>query len=427
MRPAAHFANRLLRTRCRAAGTIRRFAVARVTLAHARMRFFAFVLRPCAPIVPQHIAAKERRFFRHPLSAQPAHRAGFIILCFLRARCFRFQVLFFRNLCREIVRQQVAMRPAAHFANRLLRARRCAAGAVRRFGVACVSVTNAGVGFFAFILRPCAPVMSQHIAAKERRFFRRPLSAQPAHRAGFIILCFLRARCFRFQVLLFRNLRRKIVRLKDRLYAHIRRRHGKFVAGDPHIRMVGNPPCKVAVRVGGSRQRNLAARRGRGRRSCGRAVAHRFHRNAILLHGQIVLFVLAVVGRLGVCIVGCEIPFIIHIINIGKRHRIVFVLRRNADFRALCHRAADGKRLAVRQIHVVFRAGNGVVLHYRRAAEVQLAVVAGVNINAAAPARGRVLFDRAARKVAYRAAAVNIHRAAVARGRILGNFAARHV
>ena len=122
-----------------------------------------------------------------------------------------------------------------------------------------------------------------------------------------------------------------------------------------------------------------------------------------------------------------EIRRVIRAVSIGKHDRIVGACGGNADGRAIRHRICNGQRLAGGQIHIVLLPGNRVVFHNRRAAEVQLARIGRIDINAAAVSARRISDDLAVGKVAGRSGAVNIHAAAAAGGRIAGDFAARHV
>ena len=67
-----------------------------------------------------------------------------------------------------------------------------------------------------------------------------------------------------------------------------------------------------------------------------------------------------------------------------------------------------------------------ITLHDSFVSDLQLAAVAGIDINAAAIAAGFVILDLTAIELADRAGAVNIHAAAIAGGRIAGDLAALH-
>ena len=122
-----------------------------------------------------------------------------------------------------------------------------------------------------------------------------------------------------------------------------------------------------------------------------------------------------------------EIAAVIRVIGVGKHHGIVRAFSGHADRRTGGHGPADGQRLAGGQIDIVGLAGNCVVLYNGAAAELQLSIVAGIDINSAAAAAGFISADRTVGEITDRAGAVNIHTAAIAGGRIAGDLTARHV
>ena len=101
----------------------------------------------------------------------------------------------------------------------LHRAGGCAAVAILGFRMAGVTHTDSGVGLFIAVLRPSTPVVVQHIAGEEGRLIRRALGAEAAGRAGLVINVLFRAGRAGFQILRFRNFRRKIVRQKLAVFA----------------------------------------------------------------------------------------------------------------------------------------------------------------------------------------------------------------
>ena len=130
--------------------------------------------------------------------------------------------------------------------------------------------------------------------------------------------------------------------------------------------------------------------------------------------------------HMGIGVVRKEALRIVSVVSIGKRHGVAGVCGGHANSRPGGHADLDGHRLAGGQIHIVGLAGNRVVLHEGLVSDLQLAAVAGIDINAAAIAAGFVILDLTAIELADRAGAVNIHAAAVAGGRIAGDLAALH-
>ena len=133
--------------------------------------------------------------------------------------------------------------------------------------------------------------------------------------------------------------------------------------------------------------------------------------------GQLQLFC-RIVARNVVLPVGGEICGEIAVVRAAEEDGSVHgrnFFGHNADRCAVRH-SADGQSPAGGQIHVVCLAGNGIALHDGRAAEVQLAVVAGIDVDAAAVVAGGVVLNDASGEVADGTRAVDVHAAAVAGG-----------
>ena len=143
--------------------------------------------------------------------------------------------------------------------------------------------------------------------------------------------------------------------------------------------------------------------------------------------GQLQLFC-RIVARNVVLPVGGEICGEIAVVRAAEEDGSVHgrnFFGHNADRCAVRH-SADGQSPAGGQIHVVCLAGNGIALHDGRAAEVQLAIVAGIDVDAAAVVAGGVVLNDASGEVADGTRAVDVHAAAAAGGRIAGDGAAAH-
>ena len=130
--------------------------------------------------------------------------------------------------------------------------------------------------------------------------------------------------------------------------------------------------------------------------------------------------------HMGIGVVREEVIRVVVLVIIRKCHGVAGIRGGDADGRAFGHTDFDGQRLAGGQIHIVGLAGNRVVLYDGLVSDLQLAAVAGIDINAAAIAAGFVILDLTAIELADRAGAVNIYAAAVAGGRIAGDLAALH-
>ena len=142
--------------------------------------------------------------------------------------------------------------------------------------------------------------------------------------------------------------------------------------------------------------------------------------------GNKVQLLVILILHVGIGVIREETFRVIFGVSIGKRHGVAGIRSGDADGRAFGHADLDGQRLAGGQIHIVGLAGNRVVLYDGFVSDLQLAAVAGIDINAAAIAAGFVILDLTAIELADRAGAVNIHAAAIAGGRIAGDLAALH-
>ena len=144
--------------------------------------------------------------------------------------------------------------------------------------------------------------------------------------------------------------------------------------------------------------------------------------------GDKVQLLIILILHVGVGVVREEAIRIVFAVSIGKRHGIAGILGGDANSRTGGHAdREDAQCLAGGQIHIVGLAGNRVVLHDGLVSDLQLAVVAGIDINAAAIAAGFVILDLTAIEFADRGGAVNIHAAAIAGGRITGDLTAMHI
>ena len=132
--------------------------------------------RPCAEIVVERLAGFKGRFIGCALGAQTADGAGFVVDCFFCAGRGRFQVLLCCRFSGEVMCIHFAVFAAAGLADSSVLAVSCAARAVVRFRVACISGADAGVRAVT-VGRPCAPVVTEDVAGEEGRFLRRTLGA----------------------------------------------------------------------------------------------------------------------------------------------------------------------------------------------------------------------------------------------------------
>ena len=232
---AADLANGPCRTGRRAAGAIIRLGVAAIALADARVRVVA-VGGPCTPVVSEDVSCLEGRLRSRPRRAESAGRAGLVIDRLFRAGRTGFQILRFRNFRRKIVRQEFAVFAAADRADGPCRTGRRAAGAVVRLGVAAIALADAGVCVVS-IGGPCTPVVSEDVSCLEGRLRSRANRAETAGRAGLVIDRLFRAGRTGFQILRFRNFRRKIVRQEFAVFAAADRADG---------------PCRTGRRAAGA-------------------------------------------------------------------------------------------------------------------------------------------------------------------------------
>ena len=116
------------------------------------------------------------------------------------------------------MRQEFAVFAAADLADGPCRTGCRAAGAAVRLGVAAIALADARVRVVA-VGGPCTPVMSEDVSSLEGRLRSRPRRAEAAGRAGLVIDRLFRAGRTGFQILRFRNFRRKIVRQKLAVFA----------------------------------------------------------------------------------------------------------------------------------------------------------------------------------------------------------------
>ena len=126
------------------------------------------------------------------------------------------------------------------------------------------------------------------------------------------------------------------------------------------------------------------------------------HRDGELLHGRTgdeVEHLVVPILHMGGCVICGEAVLVIRAVDAGERHGIAGVLGRDADEGAPGHAVADGQCLAGGQIYIVGRAGDGVARHDGRAADIQLAGIIGIDIDAAAAAVGRVVPDGTAGEI----------------------------
>ena len=155
--------------------------------------------------------------------------------------------------------------------------------------------------------------------------------------------------------------------------------------------------------------------------------AHRPLEDCPRICGNKIQYLVALVRYLSIRIVRGEVCGVILLIGVGERHRVACISDSHADGCAGLHGSRNGQRLAGGQIDVICRTGDGVVSHSGRTAELQLTGILGIDINSAAAAARRVVFNRTAGEIADRAGAVNIDAAAVARGGISADNAAGHI
>ena len=424
----AILANGFRRTGCRTAVAILGFRMAGVTLTDSGVGLLIAVLRPLTPVMAEDIAGFKGCFLGSSSGTQTAGSAGLVINRRFGARGSGLEILGIHGFRCELMVCQIAIFTAAVLANGLVRAGRRTAAAILGFRMACISGAHAGVGAVA-VGRPGAIVVAQDIAGEEGRLACRALGTQAADSAGLVILCLFCAGGTSFQVLCLCLLCRKAVCLKNCLDGHIFGGHGKGIARDRDITAENIPFLEMIALIGCGGQRDGLALRSLCRRSLCRTATFCRHRNIVFMSTccQLQLLVVVIL-HVRICgVVGKEKCLIVLPIGIGKHHGIVRVRSFDANGRAGRHGSANGQRLAGGEVHIVGLAGDSVAGHDRGTADVQLPVVVGVDINAAATAIGGILFNLAVGQVADRAAAVDVHAATVAGGRIAGNLAARHV
>ena len=117
------------------------------------------------------------------------------------------------------MRQKLAIFAAADLADGPCRTGCHAAVAILGFRMAGVTLTDSGVGLFIAVLRPSAPVVSEDVSSLEGRLRSRSRRAESAGRAGLVINGLFRAGRTGFQILRFRNFRRKVMRQKLAIFA----------------------------------------------------------------------------------------------------------------------------------------------------------------------------------------------------------------
>ena len=157
---AADRADGPCRTGRRAAGAAVRLGVAAIALADAGVCVVS-IGGPCTPVVSEDVSSLEGRLRSRPRRAEAAGRAGLVIDRLFRAGRAGFQILRFRNLRREIMRQEFAVFAAADLADGPCRTGCRAAVAILGFRMAGVTLTDSGVGLSIAVLRPSAPVVVQ--------------------------------------------------------------------------------------------------------------------------------------------------------------------------------------------------------------------------------------------------------------------------
>ena len=199
---AASLADRFCSAGRCAAGAVARFRVSGISGAGTGMCAVT-VGSPCAIVMSKRIAVLKG--FR---SLFAADSAGLVIDRFFCAGCSRFQVLFFCLFCREVMRQKITVFRLAVLADRFLCTGGCAAMAVVRFCVVCISRADARMRAVV-VGSPRAIVMSKRIAVLKG--FRALFAADSA---GLVIDRFFCAGCSRFQILFFCCLSREVMRQK---------------------------------------------------------------------------------------------------------------------------------------------------------------------------------------------------------------------
>ena len=198
---AASLADRFCSAGRCAAGAVARFRVSGISGAGTGM---------CAVVVgcPRAIVMSKRiavlKGFRALFAADSA---GLVIDRFFCAGCSRFQVLFFCLFCREVMRQKITVFRLAVLADCFLCTGGCAAMAVVRFRMVCISRADARMRAVV-VGCPRAVIMSERIAILKG--FRALFAADSA---GLVIDRFCYAGRGRFQVLFFCRFSREVVRL----------------------------------------------------------------------------------------------------------------------------------------------------------------------------------------------------------------------
>ena len=166
-----------------------RLCVAGISRADARMCAVT-VGSPRAIVMSKRIAVLKG--FRALFAADSA---GLVIDRFFCAGCGGFQILFFCCLSREVMRQKITVFRLAVLADCFLCAGSCAAMAVVRFRMVCISRADARM-CAVVVGCPRAVIMSERIAILKG--FRALFAADGA---GLVIDCFCCAGRGRFQIL----------------------------------------------------------------------------------------------------------------------------------------------------------------------------------------------------------------------------------
>ena len=365
-----------------------------------------------------------------PLVVFLGYGYGSAALIFLRMRRLGLNPLGGIGVVRHV---NLAVFAAADRTDSPVRAVCGTAVAILGFRMAGVTLTDSGVGPFIAVLRPLAPVVVKrgircgkrigvigaYFTARTGQIIHRVIGAvrRSFHRFGLLNLLCVGV-----------HMDRRPVGVEGLRTEHC---HGGVFFNLRAAGLFRVPTGKIVSLIAGNRQRavGLAGRQRFGfvRFSQRTAVGVKGHSEGLGNRaGNKVQLLVILILHMGIDVVREEILPEILAVSIGKCHGVAGILGGHADGRPGGHADLDGQRLAGGQIHIVGLAGNRVVLHEGLVSDLQLAAVAGIDINAAAIAAGFVILDLTAIELADRAGAVNIYAAAVAAGRIAGNFAALH-
>ena len=210
-----------------AAGAVFRFRVVFVITADAAVGAVA-VGGPVAPSVPLRFSVGEGGFRRGAFGAFAAGGAGLIVDGGFGAGGIGLQILGVGNLCREVVRRQLAVFGVAEVADGLLLAGGGAAGAVFRFRVVFVITADAAVGTVA-VGGPVAPSVTQRRDSKGG--VDPVLRACAADRAGFVVSALALAGRRRDHIFLILDFFRKLVRSQNAVFPAADGADGLLLAG----------------------------------------------------------------------------------------------------------------------------------------------------------------------------------------------------